>query len=80
MKSTQMLNKIKTLLDIQIKLEEMKLENGTRVEAESFEKGKEIFIMTDDEKVCFNQVSLSHTSSLTALCVLGALAGCELGC
>ena len=51
MKSTQMLNKIKTLLDIQIKLEEMKLENGTRVEAESFEKGKEIFIMTDDEKV-----------------------------
>jgi len=51
MKSTQMLNKIKTLLDIQIKLEEIKLENGTRVEAESFEKGKEIFIMTDDEKV-----------------------------
>jgi regulator of replication initiation timing len=51
MKSTEMLNKIKTLLDIQVKLEEMKLENGTRVEAESFEKGKEIFIMTDDERV-----------------------------
>ena len=46
-----MLNKIKTLLDIQVKLEEMMLENGTKVEAESFEKGKEIFIMTDDEKV-----------------------------
>jgi len=29
----------------------MKLENGTLVEAESFEKGKEIFIKTDDEKV-----------------------------
>ena len=29
----------------------MKLENGTVVEAESFEKGKEIFIKTDDEKV-----------------------------
>tara|TARA_R110002012_G_scaffold315971_1_gene530440 strand:+ start:230 stop:859 length:630 start_codon:yes stop_codon:yes gene_type:complete len=51
MKSTEMLNKIKTLLDIQVKLEEMMLENGTKVEAESFEKGKEIFIMTDDEKV-----------------------------
>ena len=29
----------------------MKLENGTIVSAESFEKGKEIFIVTDDEKV-----------------------------
>ena len=46
-----MINKIKTLLDIQIKLEERKLENGTVIEAESFEKGKEIFIKTDDEKV-----------------------------
>ena len=46
-----MINKIRTLLDIQVKLEERKLENGTVVEAESFEKGKEIFIKTDDEKV-----------------------------
>ena len=51
MKSTEMLNQIKTLLNIEVKLEEQKLENGTRVEAESFEKGKEIFILTDDEKV-----------------------------
>ena len=29
----------------------MKLENGTVVSAESFEKGKEIFIVTDDERV-----------------------------
>ncbi len=51
MKSTEMINQIKTLLNIEVKLEEQKLENGTRVEAESFEKGKEIFILTDDEKV-----------------------------
>ena len=51
MKSTEMLNQIKTLLNIEVKLEEQKLENGTRVESESFEKGKEIFILTDDEKV-----------------------------
>ena len=51
MKSTEMLNQIKTLLNIEVKLEEQKLENGTRIEAESFEKGKEIFILTDDEKV-----------------------------
>lgn len=46
-----MLKQIKTLLNIEVKLEEQKLENGTRVEAESFEKGKEIFILTDDQKV-----------------------------
>ena len=46
-----MLNQIKTLLNIEVKLEEMKLENGTLVSAESFEKGSEIFIVTDDEKV-----------------------------
>ena len=51
MKSNEMLNQIKTLLNIEVKLEEQKLENGTRVEAESFEKGKEIFILTDDQKV-----------------------------
>ena len=46
-----MLNQIKTLLNIEVKLEDMKLENGTIVTAESFEKGKELFIVTDDEKV-----------------------------
>jgi hypothetical protein len=51
MKSTEMLKQIKTLLNIEVKLEEQKLENGTRIEAESFEKGKEIFILTDDQKV-----------------------------
>tara|TARA_R110000782_G_scaffold12823_1_gene38024 strand:+ start:1456 stop:2115 length:660 start_codon:yes stop_codon:yes gene_type:complete len=51
MKSTEMLNQIKTLLNIEVKLEETKLENGTIISAESFEKGKELFIVTDDEKV-----------------------------
>jgi len=51
MKQIEMLNQIKTLLNIEVKLEEMKLENGTIVSAESFEKGKELFIVTDDEKV-----------------------------
>ena len=46
-----MINKIRTLLDIQVSLEERKLENGTVVEAESFEQGKEVFIKTEDEKV-----------------------------
>ena len=45
------LNQIKELLNIQVKLEETKLENGTVISAESFEKDNEIFIVTDDEKV-----------------------------
>jgi len=45
------LNQIKELLNIQVKLEEMKLENGTVVSAETFEKDSELFIVTDDEKV-----------------------------
>ena len=51
MKNQEMINQIKTLLNLEVKLEEQKLENGTLVEADSFEKGKEIFIKTDDEKV-----------------------------
>tara|TARA_R100001230_G_C5647581_1_gene153026 strand:+ start:132 stop:791 length:660 start_codon:yes stop_codon:yes gene_type:complete len=51
MKSSDMINKIRTLLDLDVKLEELKLENGTVLEAESFEKGKEVFIKTEDEKV-----------------------------
>ena len=46
-----MLNQIKTLLNIEVKLEEQKLENGTIISAESFEKGNEIFIKTDEESV-----------------------------
>ena len=46
-----MLNQIKTLLNLEVKLEDMKLENGTVITAESFEKDKEVFIVTDDEKV-----------------------------
>ena len=46
-----MLNQIKTLLNIEVKLEDMKLENGTIVTAESFESGREIFILTDEDKI-----------------------------
>jgi len=51
MKATKMLNDIKTLLNIEVKLEEMKLENGTVITTEALEKGNEVFIVTDDEKV-----------------------------
>ena len=46
-----MLNKIKAILDIQVRLEDRKLENGTVITAEAFSQGKEVFIKSDDEKV-----------------------------
>ena len=64
MKATEILSKIKTYLgedtaDIVenieqsqvVELAQAKLENGTVLEEEAFESGKEIFILTDDEKV-----------------------------
>ena len=56
MNSKETLNKVKTLLGLEIKLEERRLENGTRFEADSFEAGKEIFIVTDeDERIALPQ-------------------------
>lgn len=51
MSAKKTLNEVKTLLGLQVSLEQMKLDNGTVLEAESFEAGNEIFIVTDDEKV-----------------------------
>ena len=63
MKSTEILNKIKTFLGEEaieqetqlteeaLELAQLKLENGTVLEAEAFESGNEIFILTEDEKV-----------------------------
>lgn len=71
MKSTEILNKIKTFLGEEkieqveetqleeqveesteeVKLAQATLENGTVLEAEAFEAGNEIFIVTEDERV-----------------------------
>jgi len=72
MKSTEILNKIKTFLgedqveqveetqveetqleesQEKVELAQAKLDNGTILEAEAFEAGNEIFIVTEDEKV-----------------------------
>ena len=52
-----MLNKVKEVLGVElseeneIKLAQATLENGTIIEAEEFAEGKEVFIVTEDEKV-----------------------------
>jgi hypothetical protein len=51
MNSKETLNKVKTLLGLEVKLEQMKLDNGTVLEAEMFEAGKDVFIVSEEEKV-----------------------------
>ena len=53
MKSNNVIEKIKDVLNLNetVKLEQTKLENGTVIEAESFEEGKEVFIVSDEEKI-----------------------------
>ena len=53
-----MLNKVKEVIGLElseetqeIKLAQATLENGTIIEAEEFAEGKEVFIVTEDEKV-----------------------------
>ena len=58
MNATEILSKAKELLSVEVKAEEVAvelaqatLENGTVIEAEEMVAGKEVFIVTDDEKV-----------------------------
>ena len=53
MNTNDMISKIKEVVGLseEVKLEQQTLENGTVLEAEAFEAGKEIFIVTEDEKV-----------------------------
>ena len=58
MNATEILNKAKELLSVEVKAEEVAvelaqatLENGTIIEAEEMAEGKEVFIVTEDEKV-----------------------------
>jgi len=53
MNTNDMISKIKDVLNLseEVKLEQQALENGTVLEADAFEAGNEVFIVTEDEKV-----------------------------
>ncbi len=53
MKATEILSKAKELLSIEteVKLAQATLENGTVIEADEMAAGKEVFIVTEDERV-----------------------------
>lgn len=51
MKAQDAVNKIKELLGLEVKLATMKLEDGAVIEAEAFEAGNEIFVVTDEDRI-----------------------------
>lgn len=52
MKASEILKKIEAvLLSSEVKLEQIKLDNGTVLEAETFESGQPVFIVSEDERV-----------------------------
>ena len=51
MNEKSILQKVRIALGIEVKLEAMKLDNGTMLEAASFEAGQDVMIITDDARV-----------------------------
>jgi hypothetical protein len=45
------INEIKTLLGMEVKLAQMQLENGTVIEAEAFEAEQAVFIVNEDDRI-----------------------------
>ena len=65
MNTNDMISKIKDVLNLseEVKLEQQALENGTVLEAEAFEAGNEVFIVTEDEQVALPSGSYTMEDS-----------------
>lgn len=48
---SNVINQIKTLLGMEVKLAQMALENGTIIEAEMFEAGQSVFIVNEEDRI-----------------------------
>ncbi len=48
---SNVINQIKTLLGMEVKLATMSLENGTIIEAEIFESGASVFIVNEEDRI-----------------------------
>ena len=51
MKYKSKINQIKVVLGLEVKLEQLKLDNGTIIEAEIFEPDNEVFVVTGEDRV-----------------------------
>lgn len=48
---SNVINQIKTILGMEVKLAQMKLDNGTVLEAEAFEMGMPVFIVNEEDRI-----------------------------
>lgn len=48
---SNVINQIKTLLGMEVKLAQMALDNGTIIEAEVFEAGQSVFIVNEEDRI-----------------------------
>jgi hypothetical protein len=48
---SNVINQIKTILGMEVKLAQMKLDNGTVLEAEAFETGMPVFIVNEEDRI-----------------------------
>jgi polyhydroxyalkanoate synthesis regulator phasin len=48
---SNVINQIKTILGMELKLAQMKLDNGTVLEAEAFEAGMPVFIVNEEDRI-----------------------------
>lgn len=51
MKYKSKLNQIRAFLEMEVKLEQMTLDNGTVIEAEMFEPDAEVFVVTEEDRI-----------------------------
>jgi len=51
MNAKETINKIKLALGMEVQLEQVKLDNGTILEADAFEAGQAVFIVSDEDRV-----------------------------
>jgi len=51
MSKIKIINQIRTLLNMEVKLEQMKLDNGVVIEADVFEADNEVFVVNGEERV-----------------------------
>ena len=58
MKASEMLKKINTLLGVQVELEELILDNGTRIFADSYDKEKAFLLSLKTQEFLYQKASI----------------------
>jgi hypothetical protein len=64
---SNVINQIKTLLGMEVKLAQMDLENGTIIEAEVFEAGASVFIVNVEDTINIIEKNSSDVKKILSI-------------